>query len=159
MTDTIQRYGPGSPVWQEDVQRAMTNWHLVTDEPLAVFPAAYVVDPYGGVQRHLPEARRKPLPPVRLVEAAAGTGSRFLVVVTPLGPWGQWATSGQAMVAVQHPWAGVYPMQYDGTLHSGYVQEKLVPSGRVVNAGDLAGLTLTIGFALGRQTVIDGYES
>lgn len=95
---------------------------------------------------------------VRFVEAEAGTGSRYVVVATPLGPIGQGSCGGPVLVTVLWPWQDCWALQPDGTLHESYVAEHLTDGryreGRL-HGGDLMALTMTVAHALGREAVQD----
>lgn len=82
------------------------------------------------------------------VFAEAGTGSRYVVTVSALGPQALQQIGGAMLVSVMYPWKAVYPVNTID-LHESYVYEKFGPDGRMPNfGGDAAGLVLTIGLAL-----------
>lgn len=96
-----------------------------------------------------------PLRQSRQVEAEAGTGSRYVVVVTRLGAGGA-REGGPMLVSVVWPWQDCKVMQADGWLDQSYVAEHLTDgraSERRLHGGDLWALTQTIRIALRR---VDG---
>ena len=87
---------------------------------------------------------------VTYAEAEAGTGSRYAVVVSTLGPEAQATLGGSKLVSVMYPWKAVYPVASgaDG-LHETYIYEKFGRDGRIPEfGGDAAALILTVRYAL-----------
>ena len=97
-------------------------------------------------------------PRCSFVEAEADTGSRYTVVVTPLGPEAAMSCGGPRLVTVVQPWQDCWALQIGGSLHESYVAEHL-SGGRfragTLHGGDLMALTLTVAHALGREPVQD----
>ena len=87
--------------------------------------------------------------PVRYVEVEAGTGSRYAVAASRLPPRAEVVEGGPMLVSVLSPWKTCYVLDEFGVLYWTYVEEKFI-SRREVNAGDLVGVTVAIGAALGR---------
>lgn len=89
----------------------------------------------------------------RYVEAEAGTGSRYVVVVTRLG-MAQMVEGGPLLITVLWPWQDAWTMAEEGYLDQSYVLEHLtVGRGRDgrLHGGDLQALTMTIRHALSRS--------
>jgi hypothetical protein len=90
---------------------------------------------------------------VRVGEASAGTGSRYLAVVSLLPPTSWRGFAAPAVVSVLSPWPAVYPMHLEGYLHARYVGEKLAADRYrrgTINGGDWVALTLLVGRLLER---------
>lgn len=144
----------GSEQWREDVTRARENWRGGT--------ATWPFTPGKVEERWIPTHDEDADPlrdeSIRVIEASADTGSRYSVVVTPLPPVSRGILGASHLVSVVSPWQAAYPMQVHGELHSNYVAEKLCGD-RLLSerlyGGDLAALTLTVAYALGRQPVLD----
>lgn len=96
-----------------------------------------------------------------LVEAEAGTWSRYVAVATPLLLSDDVAVlGGDVLVTLVYPHAGAHAMAADGDVHPAYVAEKFGPHGKW-HPGDLAAVTRTIAAVLGRKAVYphEGPES
>lgn len=89
----------------------------------------------------------------RIVEAEAKTGSRYVVVATRLGHFGQ-REGGPVLVSVVWPWQDCKVMQDNGFLDVSYVAEHLT-DGRGYEArlhgGDAQALTMAIRLLLDRE--------
>lgn len=105
--------------------------------------------------------------PIVVVEAEAQTGSKYVVVVTPLPLGWQGSLGGDVLVSVLQPWqtAGVYSAgtsDVTGTfreMHVSYVAEKFLRPGAawsLVHGGDVAAITKTINAAMARAHVANG---
>jgi hypothetical protein len=142
----------GSDLWREDVRRADENWH-VTNEIRTPFEVLHGTADGGRV----PIAWRTA--EIVEVNAEAATGSRYSVVTTPLSPLMRGIGGGPVLVTVLWPWQDAWCLQDDGDLHASYVAEHLT-DGRFrsdkLHGGDLAALTKTVAYALGRTAVVDG---
>ena len=129
----------GSPNWIHDRDEAESSWVVVREEASNVHPDA--------------EGRC-----VQFVEAEADTGSKYIVVATPLEVAGRAQLGGPVLVSVCSPWHDSYALQEHGLLTSSYVAEHFT-AGRWrtghLNGGDLAALTMTIDHALGRPCALD----
>jgi hypothetical protein len=97
---------------------------------------------------------------VRYVEAEADTGTRYVVVASYL-PEGH-REGGDVLVTVLHPWSDSHTMSPDPEkyLAESYVAEHLCAGrgrahdgrlARVLSPEDLAALTMTVRYALGRN--------
>lgn len=127
MTDRTTIEYIGSEAWEMDIKSAQDSWKVVRKE---------------GKEGE-----------VRVVEAEADTGSRYVVVTTPLGGMGQRALGGPVLVTVCAPWHDSWALKWDGPLTAAYVAEHLTDGRwqrKALNGGDLAALTLTVCYALGR---------
>lgn len=140
----------GSKMWLDDVRKARANWKIVAEERRKVMPSlgeAVRGDEFGHE--------------IVMVEAEAGTGSAYRVVVTPLGMVGRGRMGGPALVSVISPWSDTWALQYGGHLALSYVAEHLC-EGRFradrLHGGDAAALTLTIAYALGRYEDAELYS-
>lgn len=126
----------GSTSWDDDSKDAEKSWVLVHAETNCDL---------GGRE-------------IRYVEAEADTGSRYVVVVTPLGPAGRVGLGGPALVTVCHPWTDAWALQTSGLLTSKYVAEHFTggrwQSGKI-NGGDVAALTKTIAHAMSRPYALN----
>lgn len=86
---------------------------------------------------------------VRVVEASAGTGTRFVVIGTPIPLAAQPILGGgEILVSVYGPWPTVYPVQSTGFFHYDYAREKFAQG--VTHGGDEMGLLLAVADAAGR---------
>jgi len=114
--------------------------------------------PYEKWQEHYDEALAKfrpvgyeKLDGVTVAEASAGTGSRYCVIVSALGPDGSRILGGSKLVSVMHPWKAVYPVNStaDG-LHETYLMEKFMGSVKAADrhGGDVAAMIETIRYAV-----------
>lgn len=126
-------------IWEADTASAIAEWVIVREETW-------------------PEDRALPRRGVQFVETMSDTGSRYVVVATPLGPLGRSSCGGPTLVTVYSPWRDCWALQDSGLLASSYVAEHLTtvsPSPSHIHGGDLAALTLTVAHALGREAVMD----
>jgi hypothetical protein len=124
----------GSDVWQTHVRDARSNWRVT-------------VDARSGIAGE-----------VRYVEAEADTGSRYAVTVTRLPHAARRREGGPVLVTVTAPWQDAWALQQSGDLHASYVAEHLSGDrwrNGSLNGGDLAALTLTVAYALGRNAQVD----
>jgi hypothetical protein len=126
----------GSQMWQEDLDRAREHWVVLDDERVPLADGREIVH----------------------VRAEADTGSSYVVVVTPTGEIGRGRLGGPMLVTVYFPWQDAWSLQADGTLTSSYVAQHLSGDRHRLghlNGGDLAALTLTVAYALGRKAVFN----
>lgn len=83
---------------------------------------------------------------IRTVEAAAGTGSRYVVVATKLVKAAATQLNGTHVISVLYPTSRTF-VASQGDIHMSYVHEKVYDN-RSVHGGDLAAMTATIQWAL-----------
>jgi hypothetical protein len=84
------------------------------------------------------------------VNAEAGTGSRYSVLVTAMPPTGYREGAGW-LVSVMQPWQTCYPVSYLEGLHFDYAVEKFMRPGQDrdrLHGGDAMAMVMTINFAL-----------
>lgn len=126
----------GSEEWRTALTKAVENWTVI-----GLLEDAQPVREFVDGQWS-----------TRLVAAEAKTGSRYEVIATWLGADAANYLGGPLLVTVMWPWQDAWCLQTDGYLHTRYVVEHFCGgrSGNRLHAGDLAALTLTIAYALGR---------
>jgi len=92
---------------------------------------------------------------VEFREAENGTGSRFVVVVSDLGPVGTVACGNRRLVTLLWPWQTAWAMDAFGGVYESYVSEHFAPPGdsRIKSPGDRIGICMTIAHALGREYI------
>lgn len=121
----------GTDLWLSDISEAIEHWVVKDDEQ------------QDGS---------------RYVRAEADTGTTYIVVITHLGQEAEGRLGGPTLVTVCQPWQDSWPLQNDGPLTASYVSQHLC-SDRTrldhLNGGDLAALTLTVAYALGRKPFFD----
>jgi hypothetical protein len=83
------------------------------------------------------------------VSAAAGTGWRYIVVVTKLP---RPIAGGEFVVTVLSPWTAAYPLGDAYGVHADKVLERFVPEG-YGSPQNVAAITSTINYALGDMRV------
>ena len=116
---------------------------------------AFLVVNDSSLMRH-----EDPLMPegVRVVIAQASTGSRYVVIVSDLGPFAS-SLGGDRLVSVISPWQASYPLQAGGGIITmEYAGEKF-GRGHQNYWGDMWALTRTIAYALDRQAYCPGLEA
>ena len=118
--------------WMDDAKLAASRWRVTFEE----------------TGRVLLPPRNPEDAMVRYVEAEAGTGSRYVVVTTPLGPGGRQRESGPVMVTLVQPWQAAYPLFPGGYLDLSYVAEKF-KGDWPRSGGDMAAVALTLAHAMG----------
>lgn len=87
------------------------------------------------------------------VNAEAGTGSRYSVVVSKMPPLGAEKEGAGWLVSVLQPWQTCYPVSFLDPLHLDYVLEKFCRPGadaRLIHGGDARAMQATINMALGK---------
>lgn len=87
------------------------------------------------------------------VNAEAGTGSRYAVVITPVPHPGAGKEGGQHLISLLQPWQTNMVFTVDGgEIHPDYVLEKLLPRGKSmdqVHGGDAQAVVLAVNAAAG----------
>lgn len=81
------------------------------------------------------------------VSAAAGTGWRYDVVVTCLP---RPIAGGQYVVTVLNPWTAAYSLGDPYGVRAEDVVDRFIPVGTTFSPADVAALTATINYALGK---------
>ena len=85
------------------------------------------------------------------MEAEAGAGSRYSVVIAPLPYPGGRKEGGQHLISLLQPWQANMVFTIDeGEIHADYVLEKLIPRDRTlatVHGGDAAAIVITVNTA------------